>query len=316
MNNFVCVTGVSGSGKSTLIKDIFYPALKKKLNIHGDSIGKFKELTGDLSKVEAVEFVDQNPIGRSSRSNPVTYVKAFDDIRDLFSRQHASKIRGLKPGYFSFNVSGGRCEMCEGEGQITVSMQFMADVHLTCEACNGSRYKDEALEIKYRNKSIADILAMDIDSALAFFKEGTDRIEEKIAEKIQPLVDVGLGYLSMGQPSSTLSGGEAQRIKLASFLTKLKNPSPTVFIFDEPTTGLHFDDIQKLLVSLNRLLAIGHSVIVIEHDMDVVKCADYVIDLGPTGGDAGGHIVFQGSPDELVKCKESLTGKFLAEKLA
>lgn len=316
LNNFVCVTGVSGSGKSTLIKDIFYPALKKKLNIHGDSIGKFKELTGDLSKVEAVEFVDQNPIGRSSRSNPVTYVKAFDDIRDLFSRQHASKIRGLKPGYFSFNVSGGRCEMCEGEGQITVSMQFMADVHLTCEACNGSRYKDEALEIKYRNKSIADILAMDIDSALAFFKEGTDRIEEKIAEKIQPLVDVGLGYLSMGQPSSTLSGGEAQRIKLASFLTKSKNPSPTVFIFDEPTTGLHFDDIQKLLISLNRLLAIGHSVIVIEHDMDVVKCADYVIDLGPTGGDAGGHIVFQGSPEELVKCKESVTGKFLAEKLA
>lgn len=310
-----CVTGVSGSGKSTLIKDIFYPALNKKLGIHGQKLGQHKELTGDFSQVEVVEFVDQNPIGRSTRSNPVTYVKAFDEIRDLFSRQKLAKMRGLKPGYFSFNVDGGRCEMCEGEGVTTVSMQFMADVHLTCENCKGRRYKEEALEIKYRDKSIADILEMDIDEALTFFKETDDRLEMKISEKIQPLVDVGLGYLSMGQPSSTLSGGEAQRIKLASFLTKAKNPTPTLFIFDEPTTGLHFDDVKKLLVSLNRLIDIGHSVVIIEHDMDVVKCADWVIDLGPEGGANGGTLVAQGIPEDVVKVKESYTGKFLKEKI-
>tara|TARA_B100000508_G_scaffold141095_1_gene146758 strand:+ start:34450 stop:37233 length:2784 start_codon:yes stop_codon:yes gene_type:complete len=310
-----CVSGVSGSGKSTLIKDIFFPALNKKLGVHGQKVGAHKELTGDFSQVEVVEFVDQNPIGRSTRSNPVTYVKAFDEIRDLYSRQKLAKMRGLKPGYFSFNVDGGRCEMCEGEGVTTVSMQFMADVHLTCENCNGRRYKDEALEIKYRDKSIADILEMDIQDALDFFKESDDRLEQKIVEKIQPLVDVGLGYLSMGQPSSTLSGGEAQRIKLASFLTKAKNPTPTMFIFDEPTTGLHFDDVKKLLVSLNRLIDIGHSVVIIEHDMDVVKCADWVIDLGPEGGANGGTLVVQGTPEEIVKSKESYTGKFLKEKL-
>lgn len=310
-----CVTGVSGSGKSTLIKDILFPALNKKLGVHGQKIGVHKELTGDFSQVEVVEFVDQNPIGRSTRSNPVTYVKAFDEIRDLYSRQPLAKMRGLKPGYFSFNVDGGRCEMCEGEGITTVSMQFMADVHLTCENCGGRRYKEEALEIKYREKSIADVLEMDIDEALAFFKESDDRLEQKIVEKIQPLVDVGLGYLSMGQPSSTLSGGEAQRIKLASFLTKAKKPTQTLFIFDEPTTGLHFDDVKKLLVSLNRLINVGHSIVVIEHDMDVVKCADWVIDLGPEGGVNGGTLVAQGTPEDISKVKESYTGKFLKEKL-
>ncbi len=315
LNNLVCVTGVSGSGKSTLVTKVLYPAIKKKLGIHGDKQGAFKALMGDSDAVKEITFVDQNPIGKSSRSNPVTYVKAFDDIRTLFSRQQAAKIRNLKPGYFSFNVEGGRCEVCQGEGQITVSMQFMADVHLTCEVCNGKRYKDETLEIKYRGKNIADILEMDIAEAHAFFSEDPDRLPQKITEQIQPLIDVGLGYLSMGQSSATLSGGEAQRIKLASFLTKAKNPTPTLFIFDEPTTGLHFHDVKKLLTSFDRLLDIGHSIIVIEHDMDVVKCADYVIDLGPEGGDKGGNLVFQGSPEELVKCEESWTGKYLRRRV-
>src|SRR5690554_4678935 len=253
LHGMVCVTGVSGSGKSTLIKDILYPALAKQLGIHGNPIGKHSELTGDFSQIEAIEFVDQNPIGRSSRSNPVTYVKAFDEIRTLYSRLKLAKMRNLKPGYFSFNVPGGRCEVCEGEGLITVSMQFMADIQLTCEACNGSRYKEGALEIKYEDKSIADLLAMDIDEALDFFKSKEGALEKKIVDRIQPLVDVGLGYLTMGQSSSTLSGGEAQRIKLASFLVKAKNPTKTMFVFDEPTTGLHFDDVNKLLVSLNQI---------------------------------------------------------------
>ena len=315
LNNLVCVTGVSGSGKSTLVKNILYPALRKNLGIHGDKIGIHKTISGDLSRIQNIEFIDQNPIGRSSRSNPVTYVKAFDEIRELFARQPVSKSHGYKPGFFSFNVSGGRCEMCEGEGIITVSMQFMADIHLKCETCNGKRYKEEALEVKYRKKNIADLLAMNIENALDFFKAEKGRLEEKIVEKIQPLVDVGLGYLAMGQASSTLSGGEAQRIKLASFLTKIKNPKPSLFLFDEPTTGLHFHDIQKLLTSFNRLLEAGHSIVVIEHDMDVVKCADYVIDLGPEGGDKGGYLIFQGSPEALTESKESWTGKFLAEKL-
>ncbi|WP_417265718.1 excinuclease ABC subunit UvrA [Brumimicrobium sp.] len=315
LHGMVCVTGVSGSGKSTLIKDILYPALAKQLGIHGNPIGKHSELTGDFSQIEAVEFVDQNPIGRSSRSNPVTYVKAFDEIRTLFSRLKLAKMRNLKPGYFSFNVPGGRCEVCEGEGLITVSMQFMADIQLTCEACNGSRYKSDALEIKYEDRSIADLLAMDIDEALNFFKSKEGALEKKIADKIQPLVDVGLGYLTMGQSSSTLSGGEAQRIKLASFLVKAKNPTKTMFIFDEPTTGLHFDDVNKLLVSLNRLIEIGHSVVIIEHDMDVIKNADWVIDLGPEGGVHGGTLVAQGTPEEISKVKESYTGRFLKEKL-
>jgi excinuclease ABC subunit A len=315
LNSFVCVTGVSGSGKSTLIKSILYPALNKHLGNHGESIGIHEKLTGDLKAIKVVEFIDQNPIGRSSRSNPVTYVKAFDEIRQLFANQHAAKINGYKAGFFSFNVPGGRCEMCEGEGIITVSMQFMADVHLTCEACNGKRYKSDTLAITYRDKNIADVLAMNIQEAIDFFKEDETRINQKIIQKLQPLIDVGLGYLSLGQPSSTLSGGEAQRIKLASFLTKANNPSPTLFIFDEPTTGLHFNDINNLLQSFNRLLAIGHSILVIEHDMDVVKCADYVIDLGPEGGDKGGQIIFEGTPDDLIHCKESYTAKFLKEKL-
>ncbi|HLV41644.1 MAG TPA: excinuclease ABC subunit UvrA [Brumimicrobium sp.] len=315
LHGIVCVTGVSGSGKSTLIKDILYPALAKELGIHGNTIGKHSEITGDFSQVEAIEFIDQNPIGRSSRSNPVTYVKAFDEIRTLFSRLKLAKMRNLKPGFFSFNVPGGRCEVCEGEGVITVSMQFMADIQLTCEACDGSRYKQDALEIKYEDKSIADILAMDIDEALVFFGSKEGSLEKKIVDRIQPLVDVGLGYLTMGQSSSTLSGGEAQRIKLASFLVKAKNPTKTMFIFDEPTTGLHFDDVNKLLVSLNRLIEIGHSVVIIEHDMDVVKNADWVIDLGPDGGIHGGNLVAQGTPEQIVMVKESYTGNFLKSKL-
>jgi len=315
LHGMVCITGVSGSGKSTLIKDIMYPALAKKLGIHGKPIGKHGEITGDFSQVEAIEFIDQNPIGRSSRSNPVTYVKAFDEIRTLYSRLKLSKMRNLKPGFFSFNVPGGRCEVCEGEGLITVSMQFMADIQLTCETCHGSRYKDDALEIKYKDKSIADLLAMNIEDALDFFKAQDGTLESKIVSKIQPLVDVGLGYLTMGQSSSSLSGGEAQRIKLASFLVKAKNPTKTMFIFDEPTTGLHFDDVNKLLISLNRLIDIGHSVVIIEHDMDVVKNADWVVDLGPDGGVNGGYLLTQGTPEDIVKVKESYTGQFLKEKL-
>ena len=315
LHEITCVTGVSGSGKSTLIRDILYPALSKELGIHGKPIGKHEEITGDFSQVEAIEFVDQNPIGRSSRSNPVTYVKAFDEIRKLFSRQKLAEMRNLKPGFFSFNVPGGRCEVCEGEGLITVSMQFMADIQLRCEACDGSRYKEDALEIKYEGKSIADLLSMSIADALAFYKKQEGTLEKKIVSKIQPLVDVGLGYLTMGQPSSTLSGGEAQRIKLASFLVKGKNPTQTLFIFDEPTTGLHFDDVKKLLISLNRLIEIGHSVVIIEHDMDVVKNADWVIDLGPGGGTKGGTLVAEGTPEEIAKVKTGYTGKFLKEKL-
>lgn len=315
LHNLVCVTGVSGSGKSTLVTEILYPAVRKSLGQYGDKTGEFTSISGDLSSIKAVEYINQNPIGRSSRSNPVTYVKAFDEIRDLFSRQNTAKVRGYRAGYFSFNVEGGRCEMCQGEGQVTVGMQFMADVHLECEACHGTRYKTETLEVKYKDHSIADILNLSIGQALEFFRAGGENLTDKIADKIQPLVDVGLGYLSMGQPSSTLSGGEAQRIKLASFLSLSKNPQHTLFIFDEPTTGLHFYDIEKLLIALNRLIDVGHSVVVIEHDLDVIKNADYIIDIGPEGGVQGGNILFQGTPEELVKCKESYTGKFLKDKL-
>jgi len=315
LNALVCVTGVSGSGKSTLVKQLLYPAIRKHLGIYGDKLGEFGGIKGDLTRIAAVELIDQNPIGRSSRSNPVTYVKAFDEIRELFSKQAISKARGYKPGFFSFNVPGGRCDMCDGEGIITVSMQFMADVHLTCESCHGKRYKNETLEVTYREKTISNLLEMNIEDALHFFGESKERLEQKIVEKIQPLVDVGLGYLQMGQPSSTLSGGEAQRIKLASFLTKARNPTPTLFIFDEPTTGLHFYDIEKLLVALNRLIDIGHSVIVIEHDMDVVKCADHIIDLGAEGGENGGQLIFEGTPEEILLCTSSYTGNYLKNKL-
>ena len=315
LHSVICVTGVSGSGKSTLVTGILLPVIRKELKIYGDKLGEFSSFNGDIGNIEAVEFVNQNPIGRSSRSNPITYVKAFDDIRELYSRQPLSKIRGYKPGFFSFNVDGGRCEVCEGDGEIIVGMQFMADVHLACDNCNRSRYKAETLEVEYRGKSIASILEMDIQTACDFFNEGTDKIEEKIVKKMEPLVKVGLGYLKLGQASSTLSGGEAQRIKLASFLAKGKSASSTLFIFDEPTTGLHFHDVNKLIIAFNELIKSGHSIIIIEHNMDVIKCADHIIDLGPEGGDNGGEIIFTGTPEELVKCKQSHTGFHLKDKL-
>lgn len=316
LHAFVCVTGVSGSGKSTLVKDILYPALRKHLGQYGDFQGNFKAIEGDLKAVKQVELVDQNPIGKSSRSNPATYVKAFDDIRDLFARQALAKARGYKPGFFSFNVEGGRCEMCEGEGHVTVGMQFMADVHLVCESCNGTRFKSETLEVEFQGKNISDILAMDIETSLSFFGAANDKTAEKIVAKIQPLMDVGLGYLKLGQSSSTLSGGEAQRIKLASFLSKGESGQSTLFIFDEPTTGLHFYDIEKLLIAFQRLIDQGNSIIVIEHNGDVIKSADWVIDLGPEGGNNGGNIVFQGTPEDLVACPGSYTGQFLKSKLS
>lgn len=315
LNSLVCITGVSGSGKSTLVRELLLPALRKELGLYGDAQGEYRSFTGDVKTLKLVEFVDQNPIGKSSRSNPVTYVKAFDDIRDLFARQPLAKARNYKPGFFSFNVDGGRCEVCEGEGSITVGMQFMADVNLPCEQCKGGRYKAETLDVLYRDKSITDILELDVTEAYEFFKGGDSSLEEKIVEKIEPLVKVGLGYLKLGQPSSTLSGGEAQRIKLASFLSKGKSSPPTLFIFDEPTTGLHFHDVNKLIVALNELIHAGHSVIVIEHNMDVIKCADHIIDMGPEGGDAGGNVVFTGTPEEMVKDETSYTGRFLREKL-
>ncbi len=314
LHSLVCVTGVSGSGKSTLVKDILYPAMRKHLGQFGDFQGNFKALEGDLKLIKEIEFVDQNPIGKSSRSNPVTYVKAFDDIRELFARLPLSKARGYKPGFFSFNVEGGRCEMCEGEGRVTVGMQFMADVHLLCEACNGSRYKYETLEIEFKGKNIADILNLDIENALEFFKNAGDKLADKIVTKIQPLFDVGLGYLQLGQSSSTLSGGEAQRVKLASFLAKGDTSLSTLFIFDEPTTGLHFYDIEKLLIAFQRLINNGNSIIVIEHNADIIKSADWVIDIGPDGGNEGGEIVFTGTPEDLIKDENSFTGRFLAKK--
>ena len=315
LNSLVCITGVSGSGKSTLIKEIVYPAIKKELGLTSDSLGKFIELSGDLKNIKTVEFIDQNPIGKSSRSNPITYVKAFDEIRDLFSRQPLAKMRGYKPGFFSFNVEGGRCEMCEGEGQITVSMQFMADIQLPCESCEGKRFKTETLEVLYRNKSISDILDLTIAEALDFFRESDGKLEEKIVAKITPLVDVGLGYLKVGQSSSTMSGGETQRIKLASFLSKGKEQVSTLFIFDEPTTGLHFYDISKLIIAFNALIDQGHSIIVIEHNMEVIKCADRIIDLGPEGGKNGGNLLFNGAPEEFIQIENNSTSKYLREKL-
>lgn len=310
------ITGVSGSGKSSLVHKVLYPALQKKIGEYsGESTGQFDQLLGDFQAIKTVEFVDQNPIGKSSRSNPVTYVKAFDDIRTIYSKLPLSKLRGYKPSYFSFNVEGGRCENCKGEGIITVEMQFMADVHLPCDVCKGKRYQSDLLEVTYRDKSISDVLDMTIDEALVFFKEGTDAPSKKIVTKLQPLQDVGLGYVQLGQSSSTLSGGEAQRIKLASFLGKGVTQDKTLFIFDEPTTGLHFHDIEKLLKALNALIDLGHSVMVVEHNTEVIKCADWIIDLGPEGGDEGGNLVFTGTPEDLINIPESYTGKFLKPKL-
>jgi excinuclease ABC subunit A len=306
------VTGVSGSGKSTLIKKILYPALKRLKDGFPEKPGAHKNMEGDISHISQVEFVDQNPIGKSSRSNPVTYLKAFDEIRNLFAKQKLATLRGYKPSYFSFNVEGGRCETCQGEGEIKVEMQFMADVHLTCEDCKGKRYKDGTLEIEYRGKNISDILNLTVDEAIHFFGEDSNnKLAAKIVEKLMPLQEVGLGYVSLGQSSSTLSGGEAQRIKLASFLVKGSNADKTLFIFDEPTTGLHFHDIKKLLKALNALIDAGHSVIVIEHNLDMIKCADYLIDLGPEGGENGGNLLFEGTPEELIKANNSHTGRYL-----
>lgn len=315
LGQLVCVTGVSGSGKSTLIKRLLYPLVRKELGLSSDLIGKCNGLSGDIKKIGHVEFIDQNPIGKSSRSNPITYVKAFDDIREIYARQPLSKLRGYKPGYFSFNVAGGRCEICEGEGSITVSMQFMADVQLPCKHCKAKRYKTETLEILYREKSISDLLELTLQEALEFFNNDPDKLAQKVAEKIQPLVDVGLGYLTVGQSSSTMSGGEAQRIKLGSFLSKGNQNTPTLFIFDEPTTGLHFYDIDKLLIAFNALLDKGHSLVVIEHNMEVIKCADHIIDLGPDGGENGGNVLFSGHPKDFIQLKDNTTANYLSEKL-
>ncbi len=318
LNSMTVITGVSGSGKSTLVKDVLYPAMKRHLGESVERCGRFGALEGDLGLIHAVEFIDQNPIGKSSRSNPATYLKAYDEIRQLFSEQKLAKLRGMKPAFFSFNVPGGRCEECEGEGVTKIEMQFMADVFLPCEACHGTRFKEEVLEIKYDGKHIADILNMSIDEAIDFFEGSSERntaVVGRIISKLKPLREVGLGYLKLGQPSNSLSGGEAQRVKLAYFLIKGQIEKPTLFIFDEPTTGLHFHDVNKLLESFNALISNGHSVIVIEHNMEVVKTADWVIDLGPESGNKGGEIVFEGTPEDLVKCKASYTGKALKNKL-
>lgn len=306
------VTGVSGSGKSTLIKKLLYPAIQKELGEASEKIGQFTKLEGKYKQLKNVEFVDQNPIGKSTRSNPITYIKAYDDIRSLFASQKLAKMRNFQSKHFSFNVEGGRCEVCKGEGEVTIEMQFMADVHLTCEACNGKRFKKEVLEVTFEGKNIDDLLNTTIDDAISFFKKCN---QMKIAEKLKPLQDVGLGYVTLGQSSSTLSGGEAQRIKLASFLSKSDSKEKVLFIFDEPTTGLHFHDIRKLLTSLQALIEKGHSVILIEHNIEMIKSADYVIDLGLEGGAKGGNLVAQGTPEELIKHRESYTAQFLANSL-
>lgn len=305
------ITGVSGSGKSTLVKKLLYPAIQKELDLGGEKIGQFTKIEGKYKHLQSVEFVDQNPIGKSTRSNPITYIKAYDDIRALFANQKLAKIRNFQSKHFSFNVDGGRCEVCKGEGEVTIEMQFMADVHLTCEACGGKRFKKEVLEVMYEGKNIDDLLNTTIDDAVAFFQKHK---QTKIAEKLKPLQDVGLGYVTLGQSSSTLSGGEAQRIKLASFLSKSDSKEKVLFIFDEPTTGLHFHDIRKLLDSLQALIEKGHSVIIIEHNVEMIKSADYVIDLGLEGGAKGGNLIATGTPEEIAKNKKSYTGKYLKLK--
>ncbi len=310
-----CITGVSGSGKSTLAKGIIYPSLRRLLNESGDKAGDFDGIEGDVKLLRSVEMVDQHPIGKSTRSNPVTYLKAYDEIRHLFAEQPQAKHTGLNASSFSFNVAGGRCEECQGEGIIKVSMQFMADVELVCEACGGRRFRDEILEIKYRGRTIHDVLEMNVDEAIAFFSEESSAICRRIVSRLKPLQDVGLGYVKLGQSSSTLSGGESQRVKLASFLTKEDERGQILFIFDEPTTGLHFHDIGRLLSAFNALIEQGHTVVVVEHNMEVIKCADHVIDLGPEAGSGGGEVLFAGTPEELAACEKSHTGKFLKSKM-
>ncbi len=309
------VTGVSGSGKSTLVRDILYRAVARHFDTATDAPGRHKCIRGDLQRISGVEFVDQNPIGRSSRSNPATYLKAYDEIRRLFAEQQGSKQMGFTPGHFSFNAEGGRCEECKGEGTITIEMQFMADIVIPCEACHGQRFKNEILEIRYRGKNINDILNMTVNEAIEFFSEGKPEFnEKKIVNRLRPLHDVGLGYIKLGQSSSTLSGGENQRVKLAYYIGQEKS-SPTLFIFDEPTTGLHLNDINTLMKSLNRLIEQGHSVVIIEHNLDVIKCADHVIDIGPEGGDKGGKLVVYGTPEMVAGCADSYTGRYLRDKL-
>ncbi len=306
------VSGVSGSGKTTLVKQILYPALQKLKGEFSEKVGKHKIIEGDIKNITAIEMVDQNPIGKSSRSNPVTYIKAWDAVRDLYAELPLSKIRGYQPKHYSFNVDGGRCDTCKGEGEQVVEMQFLADVHLTCESCKGKRFKDEVLEVRFNEKNIFDILELSVDEAIEFFgADAKNKLALAISKALQPLSDVGLGYVKLGQSSDTLSGGEAQRVKLASFLGKGKSAGHVLFIFDEPTTGLHFHDIQKLLNSFNALIAQGHSIIVIEHNADVIRHADWVIDLGPEAGDGGGELVYAGPPDGMKKCKESWTGRFM-----
>ncbi|MEO5967663.1 MAG: excinuclease ABC subunit A, partial [Ferruginibacter sp.] len=312
LNVLCAVSGVSGSGKTTLVKQILAPALKRIQGDFSEKPGLYRTLKGDVDYIKQVEMVDQNPIGKSSRSNPVTYIKAYDEIRDLYSKLPLSKMRGFMPKHFSFNVDGGRCDACKGEGEQVVEMQFLADVHLVCDVCNGKRFKDEVLEVQYKDKSIYDILQMSVDEAIEFLiNDEKNKDAQAVANKIKPLSDVGLGYIKLGQSATTLSGGEAQRVKLASFLTKGRNNGGILFIFDEPTTGLHFHDIKKLLQSFNALIEQGHSVIVIEHNTDVLKSCDWIIDLGPEAGDEGGNLVFEGKPEDLKKCKQSITGKYL-----
>ena len=311
LNVMTCVTGVSGSGKSSLVRDILFNAIKRNLDEVGDRPGEFASLEGDTNAIQAIEFVDQNPIGKSSRSNPVTYVKAWDEIRKLFAQQALSQQMGFTAAYFSFNASGGRCEECNGDGTVTVEMQFMADLVLECESCHGKRFKQEILEVRFHEKNVYDILDMTINQAIEFFTEWN---EKKIVKLLKPLQDVGLGYIKLGQSSSTLSGGENQRVKLAYYLGMDKHV-PTMFIFDEPTTGLHFHDIKKLLTSFDALLKKGHTLVIIEHNLDVIKCADHVLDIGPEGGEKGGNLVAFGTPEEIVQCKQSYTGRFLKEKL-
>ena len=314
LNVLTVITGVSGSGKSSLVTKILTPALTKILGGYGERTGHHDAILGDYKQITALEYIDQNPIGKSSRSNPVTYLKAYDEIRKLFSEQQSAKMQGLKPSHFSFNVDGGRCDECQGEGTIKVEMQFLADVFLVCESCNGKRFKEDILDVRYREKNIDDILNLTVNQAIELFSHGKSSTEKKITKRLQPLQDVGLGYIKLGQSSSTLSGGESQRVKLASFLA-LEKDSPTLFVFDEPTTGLHFHDIRKLLDSFNALISRGHSIIIIEHNLEIIKSADWIIDLGPEGGDKGGELIFEGVPENLIKIEKSYTGKALKDKL-
>ena len=311
----VYLIGKVGSGKSSLVEGILYPALRRHIYEVGNKPGGYEALAGDVSLVRSVEMVDQSPISKSQRSNPVTYTKAYNDIRQLFASQPYAKHNGITPSHFSFNRPGGRCEECQGEGVIRVEMQFMADVELKCEHCGGKRFSDEVLEVRYRGKSISDVLEMNVDSAVAFFGEEQGVVNQRIVTTLKTLQDVGLGYIKLGQSTSTLSGGELQRVKLASYLMGEDTTAGTMFIFDEPTTGLHFHDIKKLLAAFDALLKKGHTVVIIEHNMDIIKSADWVIDLGPEAGDAGGGLVFEGTPDDLMECKESYTGEFLRQRL-